>query len=143
MTIDEMIERKRELGYTNEQIADLSGIPLGTVQKIFAGQTKAPRYNTIRKLEAVLQENADARSVYGTSPTGASVVSEMTGSRYAGSGEEMPQSKGRGYSGHTIRKEDYSPVPVSRRIGIAKGRFQVPEDDFFYNDEITELFGGQ
>ena len=140
MTIDEMIERKRELGYTNEQIADLSDIPLGTVQKIFAGQTKAPRYNTIRKLEAVLQENADVRPAYGRSSTGASVVSEVAGSSYAGFGQEMPQRKG---WGDTIRKGDYSPIPVSKRIGIAKDRFSVPEDDFFYNDEITELFGGQ
>ena len=35
MTIQEMKERKRELGYTNEQVAELSGIPLGTIQKIF------------------------------------------------------------------------------------------------------------
>lgn len=37
MTIQEMKERKRELGYTNEQVAELSGIPLGTIQKIFGG----------------------------------------------------------------------------------------------------------
>lgn len=38
MTIQEMKERKRELGYTNEQVAELSGIPLGTIQKIFGGK---------------------------------------------------------------------------------------------------------
>ena len=31
MTIQEMQERKRELGYTYAQIAELSGLPLGTV----------------------------------------------------------------------------------------------------------------
>ena len=35
MTIQEMKKRKKELGYTYEQIAELSGVPLGTVQKIF------------------------------------------------------------------------------------------------------------
>ena len=35
MNIQEMKEKKKEKGYTNEQIAELSGVPLGTVQKIF------------------------------------------------------------------------------------------------------------
>lgn len=34
MNIQEMKEKKKEKGYTNEQIAELSGVPLGTVQKI-------------------------------------------------------------------------------------------------------------
>lgn len=54
MTIEEMIRRKTELGYTNEMISEFSGVPLGTVQKIFGGVTKAPRYETIRALENVL-----------------------------------------------------------------------------------------
>lgn len=31
MTLEQMCQRKRELGYSYEQIAELSGIPLGTV----------------------------------------------------------------------------------------------------------------
>jgi len=30
---------------------------------------------------------------------------------------------------------------VSRRIGVAKGTFEVPDDIDLYNDEIAELFG--
>lgn len=30
MNIQEMKEKKKEKGYTNEQIAELSGVPLGT-----------------------------------------------------------------------------------------------------------------
>ena len=33
MNLEQMKERKRELGYTYEQIAELSGVPLGTVQR--------------------------------------------------------------------------------------------------------------
>ncbi|MBQ9014945.1 MAG: Uma2 family endonuclease [Firmicutes bacterium] len=55
MRIEDMKRRKRELGYTARQISDLSGVPLGTVQKIFSGHTKAPRYDTLRALEAVLR----------------------------------------------------------------------------------------
>ena len=34
MTIEEMQRRKREFGYSNEKLAELSGVPLGTVQKV-------------------------------------------------------------------------------------------------------------
>ena len=47
MTVTEMRAKKKEMGYTNEQIAELSGVPLGTVQKIFAGLTESPRYDTL------------------------------------------------------------------------------------------------
>ena len=39
MTIEEMRRLKREFGLTNQYIADKSGVPLGTVQKIFGGAT--------------------------------------------------------------------------------------------------------
>jgi prevent-host-death family protein len=32
---------------------------------------------------------------------------------------------------------------VSRRIGVAKGEFQVPDDIDAYNDEIRALFEGE
>ncbi|MGX8686811.1 MAG: helix-turn-helix domain-containing protein, partial [bacterium] len=48
MTIEEMRERKKELGFTNQIIADRTGIPLSTVQKIFAGATASPRKETVR-----------------------------------------------------------------------------------------------
>lgn len=54
VTIEEMRARKKELGYTNEMVAEKSGVSLGTVQKIFGGATSSPRYETIRKLEAAL-----------------------------------------------------------------------------------------
>lgn len=59
MTIQEMLERKKELGYSYEQISEYSGVPLGTVQKVLGGITQSPRYDTLRALEEVLkpQEN--------------------------------------------------------------------------------------
>ena len=53
MTIEQMIQRKNELGLTYEQIASLSGIPIGTVQKVLGGITSSPRYDTIMALEKV------------------------------------------------------------------------------------------
>lgn len=56
MTIQEMKEIKQERGYSYAQIAELSGVPLGTVQKIFNGETKNPRYDTIIALTKVFRE---------------------------------------------------------------------------------------
>ena len=56
MTLEEMRTRKKELGYTYEQISKLSGVPLGTVQKIFSGVTSTPRYDTLLALERILAE---------------------------------------------------------------------------------------
>ena len=42
MTIEEMKQRKKELGYTCARLSELSGVPLSTVQKIFSGATPSP-----------------------------------------------------------------------------------------------------
>ena len=54
MTIEELKQRKQELGYTNAQLADISGVPLGTVMKVLSGATKSPRRGTILALEKAL-----------------------------------------------------------------------------------------
>ena len=54
MTIEEMRNRKRELGYTNQMVAEKAGVPLSTVQKVFSGATAAPRRETILALEKLL-----------------------------------------------------------------------------------------
>ena len=59
MTIEEMKKRKTELGYTNAMIAELSGVPLGTVQKIFSGETVSPRYDTLIALQNLLRKRSE------------------------------------------------------------------------------------
>ena len=54
MNIDEMKKRKDELGYSNERLSILSGVPMSTIQKIFSGTTSKPRYETLLALERVL-----------------------------------------------------------------------------------------
>ena len=55
MTIKEMNDRRKELGYSYERVAELSGVPVGTVQKVLGGMTKSPRYETLNALEQVLR----------------------------------------------------------------------------------------
>lgn len=59
MNLEQWKARKKELGYSYAQLSQLSGIPLGTVQKIFSGETKQPRYSTIRAIEGVLMPEDD------------------------------------------------------------------------------------
>ncbi len=54
MNIEKLKQLKKDAGYTNKMIADESGVPIGTVQKVFSGETSAPRYKTLKAIEAVL-----------------------------------------------------------------------------------------
>ena len=60
MTIEELQKRKKELGYTCSVIAEKSGVPAATVQKIISGKTKSPGYKNLHAIEAVLMEEPGA-----------------------------------------------------------------------------------
>ena len=60
MTIEEMNQRKRELGYNNQMISELSGVPLTTVQKVLSGTTTSPRRATIEALTRALSSGSDS-----------------------------------------------------------------------------------
>lgn len=60
MTVCEMRKRKKELGFTDELIADLSGIPLGTVKNIFSGAADSLDYDTQQALEKMFQAEKEA-----------------------------------------------------------------------------------
>jgi len=59
--------RKKEVNLTNKQLAVLSDVPLGTVNRVLAGQTKEPQFNTMLKLAEALGASADY-IIYGESP---------------------------------------------------------------------------
>ncbi len=54
MNLEKMKQRKKDLHLTNQELAERSGVPLGTVNKIFSGATKSPKYTTLLALETVL-----------------------------------------------------------------------------------------
>ena len=59
MTIEEMRERKQELGYSYKRIAELSGLPVETVQMVLGGLIKSPEYEVLKMLEEVLEAKED------------------------------------------------------------------------------------
>ena len=62
-SIQVLREKKKLLGLSNKQIAELSGVPLGTVQKIFSGETETPRYKTLLEIDKAIAEFAKETSV--------------------------------------------------------------------------------
>jgi len=100
MKLEEMKRRKYELGYTNEMIAEKSGIPLSTIQKIFAGFTLNPRYETRQAIESVLNEYPDK-------------VMETAVTYNAGFDPVKKQGE------YTL--EDYYDMPDERRVELIDG----------------------
>lgn len=105
MTIEEMKQKKLTLGYSNEEIARLSGVPLGTIMKIFGGVTKAPRRATILALEKVF------------APAEASFVREAP-LAYDCDPEAVSFSDEKKYT-----LDDYYALPEERRVELIDGVF--------------------
>ena len=54
MNIDILKARKKELGLTNRQLVEISGVSLGTINKIFSGATRYPQLDTMDALISAL-----------------------------------------------------------------------------------------
>ncbi len=52
--LEKLIKKKKELGWTNQQLAEKSGVPVGTVNKVFSGATRYPRQETLDALVKAL-----------------------------------------------------------------------------------------
>ena len=114
MTIDEMKQRKTELGLTSQMIADQSGVPLGTVQKIFSGATKAPRKLTLDALAKVL------------GPSFSEIIpksSTLEGNASPGVVREGPFVYGTSPQNQLNTVSDYYSLPDNRRVELIDGVF--------------------
>lgn len=102
MNLAQMKYYKQQKGYSFLKLAELSGVPQGTIQKIFNGETKSPRYDTLKALERVLRP-AEPDHVGEKGP------SYMTGTNAVKD------------AGHTM--EDYYALPEERRVELIDGVF--------------------
>lgn len=50
MEINLLKAKKKELNMTIEELSKKSGVPIGTLNKIFAGQTQDPKFETIKSI---------------------------------------------------------------------------------------------
>ena len=136
MTIEEMIRRKQELGYSYERISDLSGVPLGTVQKIFSGQTKSPRYGTLRALEKMFLE------VTGENRREGSLAD--TRDRLPADGQGTTEAGGRTYvkDSSFIYKAGASRDKYDGWRGKKQGEFTLEDYYALPDDQRAELIDG-
>ncbi len=118
MTIEELRAKKLEYGLTIEMIAERSGVPLGTLQKIFSGVTKAPRKQTLEAIEHVIAEEGGKR-LYAMAAAArqSSVGNEAgeAGTAYAAAGQP----------GRPVRYtlDDYYAIPDEQRVELIDGVF--------------------
>lgn len=127
MDVNRLKERKKELGYTNKQISELSGVPLGTVQKVFGSTTKEPRRETYIAIADILDPEGSF-SLTG----GASMVREP-----ALDLEVIPKEKKQGE--YTL--EDYYALPEDRRVELIDGViYDMTAPAWSHQDIAGEIF---
>lgn len=59
MNVDYLLKLKTEKSLTNEQIADLSGVPMGTIVRILSGRTDNPYFSTIIDIVRAMDGSVD------------------------------------------------------------------------------------
>lgn len=67
--ISNLIQLKKKSGKTTKQISEESGVPLGTLNKLFAGQTQEPKFETIWAVVKALGFTLDDLDEIKKSPT--------------------------------------------------------------------------
>ncbi len=145
MKIEEMKQLKREWGYTNEDISERTGVAVGTVQKIFSGETKSPRRETIEALEKLFCSENHAvypGPVYDFLPVGPPVLVKEgnLAEEYEYSIDPSLIAKHQGE--YTI--EDYKRLREERRVELIDGHIYnlsapTAEHQLLITEVITEL----
>lgn len=103
MTLQDMKKEKESRGYSYGMIAEKTGIPLSTIQKLFSGHTKSPRYDTLLALEKFFNESKEGND----SSAGAVADSSAAYELYKKQGE------------YTL--EDYYEIPDDQRVELIDG----------------------
>lgn len=60
--MDELRRLKQDSGMTNQQIANASGVPLGTVNRVIAGRAKNPAYSTVSAMREAMSDQCEEQS---------------------------------------------------------------------------------
>lgn len=115
MNIAQMLYIKQQLGYSYDKIAELSGIPKGTVQKILSGVTKSPRYETLQALESVFSEGLDMQQFKGNLRESSVYGSPFAPDYVHGTSARKIKQQGE------FTLEDYFAIPDDRRVELIDG----------------------
>ena len=82
MGLEKIIEYKKRLGLTTEELSQASGVPIGTLNKILSGATKDPKIETLKSIARVLGLTLNdfddtSSNEYYTDPETAKLAQEM------------------------------------------------------------------
>ena len=131
LTLTEMRELKRQFGMTNEDVAEMTGVALSTVQKVFGGTVKAPRRGTLEKLSEGFEKLSEGFEKRASLEGGKSGMVRETAFQYAVEQKHMgrrPEAvepdryggRGKGQGEYTM--EDYYAWPEEERVELIDGR---------------------
>ena len=137
MLCEELNRRKKKLGMTTEQLSQLSGVPVGTINKILSGETKSPRYDTLRALENVL---------YGLNGESSELYSRITERDIRALNVMTPDALREAAGPYCTKRqgeytvEDYRALPEDVRAELIDGVLIFLEAPTFTHQElVTEL----
>ncbi len=140
MTLEEMRSAKQEKGYSMAQLSACSGVPLGTLQKIFNGKTEHPRYKTRQAIERVLggMEAEDRGSGADGAPGPAAFCCEQPQ-------PDILREPAPSYGARQARQqgeytiEDYYAWPEDQRIELIDGMIYEMEAPGFVHQRIAAV----
>lgn len=136
MTISEMKQIKEQRGYSMSQLSEYSGVPLGTLQKIFSGQTARPRKSTMDAIEKVLlgEESVYQGKAYTYQLESSEAQADCV--REAAAYTQFVEKKQGEYT-----LEDYYALPEERRVELIDGVIYDMSSPLFVHQIIAgEIF---
>lgn len=133
MTVEEMKRIKEERGYSIVDISLFSGVPVGTVQKIFNGQTEKPRRATLQAIEKVFM---GPEKIYRGKSYRYDEQSICTDpDTVAESAEYMAKKPGKAPGEYTL--EDYYRLPDDIRVELIDGVFYDMATPTFLHQSVA------
>lgn len=146
MTIDEIKRIKKQLGWTNAELASRAGIPVSTVAKILGGTTRNPRQDTVNAMERAVMEGSRSRNLRS------GALSRDDGSLYvrtSSKGGEAGQERDHGallrepayQYGSSAEKEDTG-SKVNKGMPGTPGRYTIEDYLTLPEERRVELIDG-
>lgn len=124
LTVSEIKKYKEEYHYTNEHLSKLSGVPLGTVQKIMGSTTRSPRFETLKALSDVFEkkEGGGLQHEYASDESikNADMLKEA-GFAYNAGRTYVPENTNYYPRQGTYTIDDYLALPDDQRVELIDG----------------------
>ena len=125
-SIEELNQRRKELGLSYPALSMLSGVPTPTLQKVLSGTTPSPRYQTLQKIEeALYSEDADFEKSLLREKPAAYLTEQSRETETALPGTLRLLKKEQG----TLTIADYEQLPEDERYELIDGvliRLEAP-----------------